>query len=235
MFDFNLLVLIVIIIFAFIAVRYSNKLSRSRVASWREQSYFKDLARIMGLQYEIAPFDGDIQTNVIDDRFELIQGNYKGVPFKLTHEKKIEVTGVRTTRSMGRGVVLEIGVANRGGKRFVIQEKSKGGEVMENVAVSADFDKNLLLFGDKIFSDSFYKLCADYGWMNLRLEGNKLIFIDDFWHQIAVNGIEFLTRMKEVHPIYKSNIYMKKEEIDLFAYRDFIDKLVEEIKTAGLL
>jgi hypothetical protein len=121
-------------------------------------------------------------------------------------------------------------VANPQNKSFQILPKQDGVEGAKTG--NADFDGKLFFSGDLILSNEFLAKCAEYGWMNLKLKGNKLIFNDDYMETQVGNKMTGIGSMQISHPILKYS--MTNNQMDLNEYKNLIDLIVKEIATANL-
>lgn len=187
------------------------------------------LAHLLGLKYSEANDDGSDKTTIMDTSSEM-HGDYRNHKIEVVMGVKARHAGIVSTGtysySMKKYISLE--VANPEKKSFHIQPKSKN--IVSKDTGEQAFDEKLMVSGDIELPKEFLHYVGKFGWLNLKLEDNHLIFHDTFYEDLMqTDGVSSV--MIARHPVWGTS--PQNPELDIENAKAFIDKLIdlsEELK-----
>lgn len=209
----------------------------TQINFWKERLLMSYLADAWQLRYDLKPLNPQERPESLLGHYESFEGIYKGVRFKMFNDFTVKPELNSPEQFPGQSFYIELEVKNPLEKEFLILLNVEQNLTKEDIAkVTPEFDKELILIGDKVFSDEFYEMCTDYRWMNLMLKGNKLIYTEDYWiMQSHSKRWTNKDELSETHPICKNTQTTLELDTSIPGYTTFFDKLIEEAKLANLL
>ncbi len=220
-----------------VAVHFISKMNKGMIdtamQTGKQENPFPKLAEHFGLQFEDrggAKTDG----KTIQDMDYLVHGEYRGLPIEIkmalhTQNENAPI-GYMSAYSYTMDRKITFNIKNADNKKFHIGPKTEN--LVSEPTGRPDFDDKLALTGDKIVSDKFLNYSAELGWMNLKLDGQKLVLNDDFMDQFAKGGFGSMQMLTKQHPIWKTT--PQNQTMDFDSVKKCLDQLVDLIEESKL-
>lgn len=220
----------VIIFIGFLAIvffisRLNKKLIENSVNKAKQENKLPELAEVLGMKYEELSSKGNK-----DEIFSIgsrLYGQYKGIPIEIIMKGDAQEASrlkypYMYAFSYSSQKTITLTVDNKKNHKFHILPKDK--DIVSIPSGHAKFDKTYSFIGDFIFPTDIIEYFCELGWMNLKLEGNKLIFNDTYYEQFSgMSGS--LKMMNNTHPVWGTSL--ENYNIDIQRMKSFIDCLVE--------
>lgn len=228
---------VIIFIVFLVAVYYISKMNKGMIGNMtqtaRAENPFPKLASHLGLEFEDksgAKSDG----KTIQDMDYLVHGEYRGLPIQIkmavhTQNENAPI-GYMSAYSYKLESYITFQVKNSADKKFQIAPKNEN--LVSDPTGNAKFDEKLALTGDKIASEKFLDFCAELGWMNLELKGQKLKLNDNFMDGLNKGGFGAMEMLNKKHPIWHTT--PQNQEMDLDHVKKCLDQLVDLIEESKL-
>lgn len=229
------LILIGFLVGGYFLTKFNQGVVDRGVANAKQTSQMPELANMLGLKHEdIGSKEKDKKT--IMDMGERLTGEYEGIPLEIVMAMKAQhMDGKEVSLGYAHGYTYKsqrtiiFKVSNPDGKKFHIMPKSS--HIVAEPTGNRVFDECLALTGDRIVPDELLSYFGEMGWMNLKLEGDTLVFNDNFHDQFK--GMAAMKLMTVSHPVWKTS--GSHPSMDLNNIKDFIDKLVDFAKKKKLV
>ena len=196
-------------------------------AQAKAENPFPKMAEALGLQFEETS-TADKTKKTVMDVGSRVYGTYRGLPVDLIFATDTRYEGGRTySYRMQRTITFTV---KNSDKKFQIQPKSSN--LVSQSTGSSKFDSKLSLTGNVSIPTSTLDYFGELGWMNLKLDGNRLVFHDNFMDQFQgiTGGMKMLTA---VHPIWKTSV-QNWASLDIPNVKKFMDSVVDLAGQAGL-
>ncbi len=216
---FYIIIFIIFIAFVTLLQKSQKKSLANYSAAAQASDPFKDLAKELGLQYEV--FSPQENKNTLYSSGSLMTGSYQNIPVAVTYAMTTESVpaSFRYAASYTMQKTIAFTVKNSQKKEFQILPKSLAGQ-SGNRTGNSQFDEVLSVIGDISIPLEIVQYCAELGWMNLSLKGDTLLFRDTFYDERA--GISM---MNLAHPIWKSTPL--QTAIDMQNAKRFFDTMTK--------
>ncbi len=222
------LALVAFIVVVFFVNKFNRKMIDQNVATSKASDKMPEIAQKLGLKYEDLSHHKDTKDNIMDVGSK-IHGEYKGLPIEIVmhmraDQDKVNI-GYKYAYTYKSERFIKLKVENPDKKHFSIMMKNKN--AVTKASGNKEFDEKLTMTGNAHLPNEFLDYCAGIGWMNLKLDGENLIFNDNYYDQFQ-SGLKGMQMLTAVHPIWKTSA--KNPTIDVNSAIEFIDKLVELAK-----
>ncbi len=229
------LIFIGFMVAVYLLKKFNQGVIDNGVATAKAASKMPELAQVLGLKYEDTSMQEKDKKTIMDTG-ERISGEYEGMALEIVMANNTQhMDGKDVPFGYTQGFTsktqktIKLTVSNPDKKKFHISPKSS--HVVAAPTGNGSFDGKLMLTGDKIVSDALLGEFGDMGWMDLKLEGNTLLFNDSFYEQFT--GLNAMKMMSTTHPIWRTSA--TNWSIDVHAVKAFIDKLVDFAKKEKLV
>lgn len=220
----------VFLVVVYFVSKFNQKLVDRRVGQAKKENRMPELAAALGLSYEdLTPQEkGKKEIYNVGSR---VYGNYQHVPLEMVMASRaVHSDGVAIAYSYTMERRITLTVKNPSEKSLEIRPKDNA--VVAEPTICPPFNEKLTLTGTAKVPREFLDYCAGLGWMNLKLKGDRLTFIDDYYDQFqGVSG--GLKMMNAVHPVWGTSV-KDFNRFEISRIRDFIDHLVGLAKGLGL-
>lgn len=227
----------VLTLIAFVAIVFLvNKFNRQQIKKSTDkamdQSNFSQLAETFSLKYWQNK-ESDQHDNLMDIE-EKMSGLYRNVPMEIHIATKVTQLqpnlAYKYAYSYSNHRSITFTIDNPQKLHFHILPKSKH---LKSKDIGLEkFDQKLAFSGDQVLPTYFLEYCADLGWMDLKLQEDKLIFNDTFYDQYSSGGFKGLKMLNLTHPIWKSSA--NHPQIDPGSVKKFVDLLIDFIEEKHL-
>lgn len=183
-----------------------------------------DLARALNFTY--TPIEKNVVKKELWAMGGRMKGNYNGKEVEMIMETRGVEAGLAQVNlshsyTMDNRVVMN--VANVSNKKFEIMPKSD--HMTSAPTGNSAFDEKFQVVGDlHSVSPELMNYCLKQGWIHMKLSGNELTMIDDYFQQPEFKSVSgSMKMMSAVHPIWGTSA--KQTKIEQNRVTDLLDQM----------
>ncbi len=189
-----------------------------------------DFARELGFTY--TPIQKNVEKKELWAMGGRMKGEYKGRKVEMIMETRGVEAGlaqINTSHSYTMDNRIVMIVENSGDKKFEILPKSE--HVTSTPTGHSQFDEKFSATGDRsLISDELRSFCIKLGWMHMKLSGNHLTVIDDYFQQPEFKSMSgSLKMMSAIHPLWGTS--PKQTKIELSRVTELLSQMAKIVES----